>query len=438
MENTAQPVQPVPQPIEQTPVHLPPKPKLFTKKVIGLCTVALLIMAFGIGILILPATKLNPTQESLTSQSKTAVTSAPQKTVSQVTFKTTQLAANAGSMQDVTTLPLGDNKYTTTGPKKGYIYLCNARSDEGGGGAQANGPWITGSTWNLNKKIVIQGKVSWPNAAFSNKVSGSNRVLAGNDLPLNGMTGTFPVQSSDPAYAYDKNPNTIKTQQYSDTFPVNPTAQTTPSCMGGEVGVMLNGVSLFNGFDATLRDAAAHEVQDSCQGHPQKDGQYHYHSLSSCFGNISTTAVIGFALDGFPITGPKLESGKYLTTSDLDECHGTTSKIILDGKQTTMYHYVMTQDFPYSVSCFRGKPVSMQVIAKAVQNGAGQQQMTLQGRVGGQNNGQQMQPPQEAFSSCSGKAAGAACSFSTPNGTLSGNCKVPPQQSSLVCVPSGR
>jgi hypothetical protein len=402
------------------PVQPETKVKFFTKKVVGLCALALVIMAFGVGLIVIPASNMNAMQESLTSLSTTTTVSAPQKTVSQVTYKQTQLAANAGSFQDLTKLPLGDNKYTTTGPKRGYIYLCNARTEEGGGGAQADGPWITGSTWDLNKKLSIKGKVTWPNAAFSNTISGSTRILAGNDLPVNGMTGIFPVQSTDPAYAYDKNPNAISAQQYSDTFPVNPTAQATPSCMGGEVGVMLNGVSLFNGFDATLRDAAAHEVQDSCQGHPQKDGQYHYHSLSSCFSNISTTAVIGFALDGFPITGPKLTNGKNLTTNDLDECHGTSSQIVLDGKTVTLYHYVMTQDFPYSVSCFRGKPVSLQVIAKAVQNGAGQSQP----------------PPEEAFSACSSKVAGDSCWFSAPNNIIRGSCRIPPQQSTMVCVPA--
>jgi hypothetical protein len=67
--------------------------------------------------------------------------------------------------------------------------------------------------------------------------------------------------------------------------------------------------------------------------------------------------VIGFALDGFPITGPKVGESSILTTGDLDECHGIVSDIILDGKKTTKYHYVMTQDFPYSVSCFRAQPI---------------------------------------------------------------------------------
>ena len=67
--------------------------------------------------------------------------------------------------------------------------------------------------------------------------------------------------------------------------------------------------------------------------------------------------VIGYALDGFPITGPRVGDNNILTTSDLDVCHGITSTITLDGKKVTMYHYVMTQDFPYSVSCFRAKAI---------------------------------------------------------------------------------
>jgi hypothetical protein len=127
--------------------------------------------------------------------------------------------------------------------------------------------------------------------------------------------------------------------------------------MGGEVGIMSDGVALFNAFDAGLRDAPAHELQDSCSGHPQGSDEYHYHSMPACFTDIGETIVLGYALDGFPITGPKLGPHDILTTADLDECHGITSTVMLDGKPVTTYHYVMTQDFPYSVSCFRSTPV---------------------------------------------------------------------------------
>jgi hypothetical protein len=268
-----------------------------------------------------------------------------------------QLLAMAGDDFANGIVPLGDNKYVTSGPKKGYVYLCNARSD-GQGGAGTDGPWIVGSSWNYIKKMSVKGSVSWPNATFTNSVASTIRTLAGNALPINHTTGTYPVQSSDPAYQYDRNPNGISAQSLRVQVPSNPQYSDTPYCMGGEAGIMLTGVPLFNAFDAGLRDAPAHELQDSCDGHPQNTGEYHYHSMSDCFKDIGVTTVLGFAYDGFPITGPKVAEGEYLTTADLDECHGITSTVLLDGKEATTYHYVMTRDFPYSVSCFRGKPTT--------------------------------------------------------------------------------
>jgi hypothetical protein len=72
-----------------------------------------------------------------------------------------------------------------------------------------------------------------------------------------------------------------------------------------------------------------------------------------------------------------VSAGNILTTDDLDECHGISSEITLDGKRVKMYHYVMTQDFPYSISCFRGTAVK----APGLPEGAG-------GAGGGANGGQ--------------------------------------------------
>lgn len=256
-------------------------------------------------------------------------------------------------------LPVGDGKYTTSGAKKGYIYTCDgyARNIQvESGGAGRRGPWFTNNNtqYDLNKKLHVQGSKLWQ-AEFSNKVSSSTRTIITNDLP-NHPTGTFPISPADPAYAYDKNPNAIQGQTLTYSLSAAPDYGS-PSCMGGQAGIMLTGVALFNGFDAAGRDAGAWEIQDSCDGHPQSEGEYHYHTLSSCIKNINVETVIGFALDGFPITGPQVSKNNILTTTDLDECHGLTSQIILDGKSVTMYHYVMTQDFPYSVSCFRGQAI---------------------------------------------------------------------------------
>ncbi|HYL65901.1 MAG TPA: YHYH protein [Nitrosopumilaceae archaeon] len=332
-------------------------------------------------------------------------------------------------------IPLGDGKYVTSGPKKGYIYLCNVPPM--GQGAQSSGPWIHGNTWNFLEKLSVSGSVSWPNAMFTNVVSGNTRTLSGNDLPISHTTGTFPISSSDPVSKYDMNPNSISIQSYDDNIPVNPVYSETPYCIRGEVGIMLSGVPLFDGFDAELRDAQAHEAQDSCSGHPQNSGEYHYHGLSSCFKDINEKTVLGYALDGFPITGPQVAANKYLKTDDLDECHGITSEIIENGAATTTYHYVMTYDFPYSASCFRGKPAEYMVISNGQtgQNSQGSQGLPNQ-NVPNQNGPTQGHtPPQEAITACSGKSSGDLCSFTSPHGDMiSGTCQTPPGNL-LACIP---
>lgn len=266
---------------------------------------------------------------------------------------------NYGSKYANGLLPVGDGKYSTTAAKTGYVYTCSQYAQNlssGNGGASTRGPWFQANNteYDITKKAHVQSNVMW-SASFTNTVNGNTRTVVTNDLPSQ-PTGVFPIASSDPAYVYDRNPNTIKAQSLTYALNANP-AYGSPNCMGGEVGVMLTGVALFNAFDAGGRDAGAWEVQDSCNGHPQSSGLYHYHTLSSCIKDVSVKTIIGYALDGFPITGPDVGPGNILTTADLDVCHGITSAVNENGKSVTTYHYVMTEDFPYSVSCFRGTAI---------------------------------------------------------------------------------
>ncbi len=135
--------------------------------------------------------------------------------------------------------------------------------------------------------------------------SGSGLSLTGNGLPST-PTGTYPVQASDPAYQYDRNPNSIQSWDLRVTLPANPTVQPTASCVGGLIGFSVLGVPVYSAFDAEGRDANAHEVQDGCDGHPQRDGHYHFHSLSRCYTAPAgyDAGLFGYALDGFGIYGP--------------------------------------------------------------------------------------------------------------------------------------
>lgn len=262
-----------------------------------------------------------------------------------------------------THVTLGDDKISTTSPHKGYIYGCTTLS--GGGGSQVDGPWIHGSYWDYTEKdVAVSGSVSWDEAEVDITVQGTDRVIDSNGLPTTHPTGTFPVLSTDDAYDYDMNPNEISDQTFSLTLPATPSQASSANCIGGEVGIALNGVAIFSGVDAENRDAVAHEIQDEFGGHPQEQGVYHYHTfIDSAVDLVDQTngmKLLGYAFDGFGIFS-ETEYGKTLRTDDLDACHGHTHKITWDSEEVSLYHYHVTKDYPYTVSCFRGEPSVMKL-----------------------------------------------------------------------------
>ena len=102
---------------------------------------------------------------------------------------------------------------------------------------------------------------------------------------------------------------------------------------------------------------------DSCYGHPINNA-YHYHAKSwECFPDKGKknkhSPWFGYGLDGFGIFGPRTIGGKPVTNDDLDKCHGHIHKIDWDGKEVEMYHYHLNTEFPYSIGCFRGTPVTL-------------------------------------------------------------------------------
>ena len=279
----------------------------------------------------------------------------------QGTAYTCPSATTSSGTLDCTTLPLGDNKYSTTTPAVGSVYVCAVPN---GQGPNASPPWInfTSNTWNALAKDVVPGSASW-SGTFSAVQSGSSLDVSGNGLPLAPITtGTFPIASTDAVYPYDGNPNSIAAQTISYALPFNPTPAASPGCLsGGRIGIALDGVSIFDALDALGHDAVAHEGQDACHGHPDPSSTYHYHGwIFACVadaGSVSTnSSLLGYALDGYGIYGP-WSNGKVLTTADLDECHGTTSSVLWHGVLTSIYHYVATYDFPYTIGCYHGTAV---------------------------------------------------------------------------------
>jgi hypothetical protein len=271
-------------------------------------------------------------------------------------------------------IPLGDG-YVSTMPKVGYVDSC-VTSFPSQGGAQVVGPWINtrAKTWDSLTKVHVEGAVSWKGASYSVTVSGGKRVIKSKDLPIDHTTGVFPIASSDPAYAYDRNPNSIEPMSIDWSLPENPVAAKSPSCTpGGAIGILDDGVLLFNALDGEGRDAGAHELLDSCDEHPQMGDMLHHHQVPSCILSQAKgrSTLVGYALDGYGIYVERDASGALLTNTDLDACHGRTSKVLWNGVEQVIYHYDATLEYPYTVGCFHGTPISVGSMGQGSGSGSG-------------------------------------------------------------------
>ena len=266
-------------------------------------------------------------------------------------------AAHGSETQGPKRLPLGDGKISAA-PLRDHVMACSNRFP-GGGGAHRTGSWVRDGHWHPSEKPRVEGRVAWPGHSIEIRVEGDQRIVRSNNLPGH-ATGVYPIQRGTAAYDYDRNPNSIRRQPILLRLPAEPKAAAAPSCVPmGMIGFALSGVAIFNAFDLSGRDAPAYEIQDSCNGHPELTGQYHYHDWSSCLGGGDPDAPVGWMLDGFPILGPHQRDGSVVVNADLDECHGRVGPVLIDGVRREMYHYRFTYQYPYTIGCFRGTPLRL-------------------------------------------------------------------------------
>jgi len=257
---------------------------------------------------------------------------------------------------------------------------------------------VSTSWTDLNTNIITISKIPFvdgSNSATYYDAAGSvfsmttdtalgTRSFSGNGLPSTQM-GTFPVQSGTSAYSYYSSlpggnkptkyygPNAgeyvnaaaigIRPYDLISTVPLNPEPTGYYPIASLIVGITLTGtvwhIEYANDSSQNWVSPINALPPDQCFGHPYNE-QYHIHGYSwKCFPNQGTSGqspVFGFALDGFPITGPRAADGHMLTNAELDQCHGTTSEITMpDGTLKNTYHYVLNREYPYSIGCFRGK-----------------------------------------------------------------------------------
>lgn len=160
------------------------------------------------------------------------------------------------------------------------------------------------------------------------------------------------------------NPNSIRVQNFEFWLPLVPRlADSVTRVPMGPIGVALNGVVFFNPFEAGGMNAVEGYSEvwlDSCCGHPQQHGVYHYHKYPSCVKSPfpddgkQHSPVIGFAFDGFPVYGPFEEAGVMAKDLKgkraLDSCNGHSD-------DERGYHYHVTPGrFPYIIGGYAGVP----------------------------------------------------------------------------------
>jgi YHYH protein len=173
----------------------------------------------------------------------------------------------------------------------------------------------------------------------------------------NHPTGKFPEPGRG-------NPNYIQEHHYTYYVPLNPKVNPDHVAMTdrdsnralpmGPTGVAVNGVVFFNPFDAGMMDAT--DLMDRCCGHPNPDGQYHYHKYPICVNSPwadqgkGHSPVIGWAFDGFPIYGPYESDG--VMAKDVP---GALNDFNVQWDQERGWHYHVTPGkFPYIIGGYWG------------------------------------------------------------------------------------
>jgi len=143
------------------------------------------------------------------------------------------------------------------------------------------------------------------------------------------------------------NPNNIVAQNLVFKIPRYPIAASNKTSTSlGPMGVSINSVVFFN-QNAGPGDDILEELNtfDQYTGHPQQQGQYHYHIKPTWLTELKgSDAFLGFLLDGFPVYGPE-ENGKTLTNDDLDAYHGHSA--VTTDFPDGIYHYHITEEYPW-------------------------------------------------------------------------------------------
>jgi hypothetical protein len=295
-----------------------------------------------------------------------------------------------------------------------------------------------------------------------------------------------------PHYEYNPTtPNPLGAQNHDWSIPLHPEVAAEPTgipCLG-TAGFAINGIPIYGPNEAMdpdpYGDPVANDILDWCKGHTGGADDYHYHSLLvECFGEADgegPSPVLGFAMDGFPIHGPRgcidlectrvvhFKSGHDHQEATSLGCESTLdcgnpgqvvcAAVLVDGEETTgcvpltyawdrheyvarddetqldecngrvgpdgVYRYHVTNTFPHLLGCYRGTPLANGGVAN---NGdcPAEEEGAVGGPGGGGPGGGGGGPqPCETAADCEGICP-------SPVGCI---CDTPPVMDNPICIP---
>ncbi len=261
----------------------------------------------------------------------------------------------------------------------------------------AAGGFFAATFLGRREMAIAQDHPLW-SSEVSIYTQGNWRYIVANGIP-NHHTGSFPNQN---------NPNAISPQSYRFQVAARPqiAQQITPNALGA-FGVAVNGVVFDPGAAEFWRgdrnwqyEALSGQINlglDANNAHVQPGGAYHYHGaptgLLANLENGQDILLLGYAADGFPIYAQygyvnandpasglrKMRSGyrrkqgrrpnsgpggvydgtfgqdyEFFDAGDLDECNGRFG--VTPDYPEGIYHYYITDTFPFISRNFRGTP----------------------------------------------------------------------------------
>ena len=204
--------------------------------------------------------------------------------------------------------------------------------------------------------------------------------------------------------AIGDNPNSAYNEDNTYTIPLYPEYDTSEqldlSAKGAEIGVTFNGAMIFSPYAgpsvgtatdySTSATAIEGDTFDECGGHSSTSSQasYHIHVAPSCLlsqlgqTDDAHSPQIGWALDGFPVYGPRGPDGTMMQTCTVsggtygtDICTDDCAGYYADTGDGYVYRYYVLGDyhgltddscetptdplpgaeyFPFTMNCFNG------------------------------------------------------------------------------------